>query len=59
MADQTVQVINIILSNVSKGTGFLYRGVTNCPIVTICNTLMKKPSAFINIGQKIYIPSIV
>ena len=29
-ADQTVEGICIILSNISKGTAFLRQGVTNC-----------------------------
>ena len=29
-ADLTVYVIYIILSNISKGAGFLHQGVTNC-----------------------------
>ena len=29
-ADQSVEGICIILSNISKGTAFLHQGVTNC-----------------------------
>ena len=47
-------VINYIFywSNISKGTAFLHQGVTNCKnMLTISHTLMKKGSAFGNIGQ--------
>ena len=53
-SSSSAPVINYIfyLSNISKVTAFLHHGVTNCKnMLTICHNLMKKGSAFGNIGQ--------